>query len=345
MSAVAELLHEGRSRRVYSAAAWSVGTTEGTLTAGELGTRRWDGPAVDGTELWDLASVTKPIVGLAVLALADRGALRLSDPVDRYLPQSRGGDKARITVRQLLAHTSGLPGGVPLFRSHPSRAELLEALYAVPLRGAPGSLVEYSSPGFILLGLLAEAATGRGLAELITELVCRPLGMHETAFLPGSSGARRAVSTEYCAWRGQLVTGQVHDENTVVLGGIAGHAGLFGTRADLDLLGRELLSGSPTLLRPETHATMISCQTEHLGLRRMLGWQGKDSVGCPVGDMVSDDSYGHTGFTGTSLWIDPAAGRYAVLLTNRVHPNRENPDIEWVRADFHRLALHGHGRN
>ncbi|MFF7192807.1 serine hydrolase domain-containing protein [Streptomyces sp. NPDC008079] len=328
----------GRTRRAYSGAAWSVGTAAGPLDRGWTGTRAWDGPALNGDELWDLASVTKPVVGLAVMALVDRGALDLAGTVGRYLPAYRGGDKADLTVRQLLTHTSGLPGQVQLFREHPTGEALLEALRLLPPRSAPDTRVEYSSQGFILLGLIAESAAGEPLDALVDQLVCAPLGLKDTGFNPDEAGRARAVATEDCPWRGRVVAGEVHDENAVVMGGVGGHAGLFAPLADVERLGRSLAGGARELLRPETFAEMTAPHTDHLALRRGLAWQGQDPVGSPVGPSPGPDSFGHTGFTGTSLWIDPATARYAVLLTNRVHPSRTADGITAVRHAFHTAA-------
>ncbi|WP_255945800.1 serine hydrolase domain-containing protein [Streptomyces odontomachi] len=361
MSSLAELLADGRRRRVYSGAAWSVGTADGPLDRGWTGTRSWGGAdgagsgnpndrtgdvgtvddgALDGDELWDLASVTKPIVGLAVMALVERGALALTDTVGTHRPEYRGSTAANLTLYQLLTHTSGLPGQVPLYRSRPTRSELLRALGALPLQAAPGTRVAYSSQGFILLGLVAEAAAGRPLDALVSELVCAPLGMTGTVFTPDAAGRARAVATERCPWRGRTVVGEVHDENAAVLGGVCAHAGLFAPLADLERLGQALAGGGRALLKPDTFALMTAGHTDTLALRRCLAWQGQDPVGSPVGSSFGPDAYGHTGFTGTSIWIDPATGRYAVLLTNRVHPTRDRPGIEAVRHAFHdRAAL------
>ncbi|MFE5141410.1 serine hydrolase domain-containing protein [Streptomyces fagopyri] len=338
MSALADILVAGRARRSYSGAAWSVGTAAGALDRGWTGTRAWDGPPLQGDEQWDLASVTKPIVGLAVMALVERGALDLAGVVGSYLPEYRGGNKADLTLAQLLTHTSGLPGQVPLYREHPTRAALLEALRLLPPRTAPGTRVEYSSQGFILLGLIAESAAGAPLDELVDRLVCAPLGMKATGFVPDAALRARAVATEDCPWRGHVVTGEVHDENAVVLDGIAGHAGLFAPIADLERLGRSLAAGAREVLRPETFALMTAAHTDAHALRRGLAWQGQDPVGSPVGPSFGPTSFGHTGFTGTSIWIDPATGRYAVLLTNRVHPSRVGDGIVSVRRAFHTAA-------
>ncbi|WP_020499619.1 serine hydrolase domain-containing protein [Sciscionella marina] len=334
MSELASLLREGAEQRVYSAAAWSVGNGERAIDRGSLGHRAHGGIPVDGTENWDLASVTKPIVGLAVMALVERGVLGLEDTLGSHLPGYTGGDKAELTVRQLLAHSSGLPGGVRLFADHPSREGFLDALRDLPLCRRPGTGVEYSSQGFMLLGFLAEAASGRRLDHLVEDYVCAPLGMDATRFGP----VAEAVATEYCHWRERMVIGEVHDENAVVLGGICGHAGLFGTLDDLERLGMALVRGGGELLGADTFAEMTACHTETLNLRRCLGWQGFDQD-CPLGTVFGRDSYGHTGFTGTSIWVDPALGRYFVLLTNRVHPSREPSGIEVLRRRFHEHAV------
>ncbi|MFF1924791.1 serine hydrolase domain-containing protein [Streptomyces sp. NPDC058221] len=332
------VLEDGLARGLYSGAAWSLGDATGPHDRGWTGTRALGGPPLDGHDMWDLASVTKPIVGLVVMALVDRGVLGLDDSVGDHLARYRSSPHAGRTVAQLLDHTSGLPGGVPLYREHLSRDSLLTALGALPPAAEPGTHVAYSSQGFILLGLIAEQATGQGLDELLNELVCDPLGLTGTRFRPGPADRARAVATEACPWRGRTVVGEVHDENAVVLGGVAGHAGIFSTLADLERLARSLLGGGPPLLAPDTLALMTAPRTDHLNLRRALAWQGQDPAGSPVGGTFGPASYGHTGFTGTSLWLDPAAGRYAILLTNRVHPSRAERGFAALRREFHAIG-------
>ncbi|MGW2683398.1 serine hydrolase domain-containing protein [Streptomyces sp. NPDC001414] len=338
MSALADLLGRGRARRIHSGAAWSVGDASGPLDRGWTGTRSWDGPPLDGTDMWDLASVTKPLAGLAVMALVERGTLGLDDTVGDHLPGYRGGDKAEVTVRHLLTHTSGIPGRVPLYREHPTRTALLEAVRLLPLTARQGTRVQYSSQGFIVLGLIAEAVSGEPLDALVERLVSAPLGLRDTGFAPDAARRARAVATEDCPWRGRVVVGEVHDENAVVLGAPAAHAGLFSTLEDMERIGAALAAGGRGLLRPDTFALMTAPHTDCLGSRRALAWQGRDPVGSPAGEVFGPDSFGHTGFTGTSLWVDPAAGRYAVLLTNRVHPSRAGDAIAAERREFHDLA-------
>ena len=333
------VVRRGREERVYSAAAWSTGAANGRHAArGWLGTRRWGGEPVDGSELWDLASVTKPIVGVAALALVERGALDLDDTVRGRLAGFREAPCAGATVRHLLTHTSGLPGQVRLHRRHPTRTRLLDAVRATPLRSAPGTRVEYSSLGFIVLGLLLEAVTGRGLDALVDELVCAPLKMTRTSFNPPAAPGSSFVATEECPWRGRVVHGEVHDENAVVLGGVCGHAGLFAPLRDVERLAVAMAGEGGGVLTPATLRLMTSPHTDGLNLRRGLAWQGLDAQDSPVGPAFGPRSFGHTGFTGTSVWIDPLRGRYAVLLTNRVHPTRDGDGIRRVRHAFHEAA-------
>ncbi|WP_298332725.1 serine hydrolase domain-containing protein [Haloactinopolyspora sp.] len=334
-----QLLTRGRDHGIYSAAAWSVGTERGELSGGVIGTRSWDGPALTRSDLFDLASVTKPIAGLAAMALLEQGRLTLDSTLGELVPFFRGSDKADLTARDLMLHTSGVPGQVPLYRDHPTRESMLDALRDLPLRRKPGEAVEYSSQGMIMLGMMAEAAGEATLDDLVSTFVTEPAGMTDTMYRPSDADRVRCVATENCAWRGRVVVGEVHDENAVVLGGVAAHAGLFGTVDDLARLGRALLANltERVLLSPVTLSVMIENQTGPEA--RGLTWQGRDRTGSPAGDLVGPATFGHTGFTGTSLFVDPALGRYFVLLTNRVHPSRDGVGIQAVRRAFHNVAV------
>ena len=338
MSRITAVLADAREQRMFSAAAFSTGDASGAADRGLLGTLAWDGAEVDDGSRWDLASVTKPIVGLAIMSLIESGHLTLDDTIADHLPDYAETDKAALTVRALLSHTSGLPGQVPLYRTATTRAAMLAAIRELPL--APvGSEVVYSSQGFILLGLIAESASGLTLEALVRERVLRPSGMDSTGFGLPEPLHPLAVATELDPWRGRLVQGEVHDENAVVLGAPAGHAGLFSTLADLEALGQALVAEARAILSAAGYRAMIRPHTDHLLLRRSLAWQGTDAVGSPAGDLAGPNSYGHTGFTGTSLWIDPDAGRYVVLLTNRVHPSRDGTGFARLRRRVHNLAF------
>ena len=201
--------------------------------------------------------------------------------------------------------------------------------------------LNYSSAGFMLLGLVAERASGRALDRLVAQRICDPLGMTSTAFGVPDSQRDHAAATEHCAWRGRIVRATVHDENAEVLGGVAGHAGLFATLPDMQTLAEELCAigaGRHGIVAAGTLAAMIAPATDGLRLCRGLGWQGRDPAHCPAGDLVGPRSYGHTGFTGTSIWLDPDRASYAILLTNRVHPSRADRGFAAVRARFHNIA-------
>jgi CubicO group peptidase (beta-lactamase class C family) len=339
----ADILLAAHADRTFSCAGWSTGTADRVDSSGVVGELSWGGPAADERTLWDLASVTKPIVALAVLALVQDGWMTLDDTVGQHLADYRNTDKERLTVRQLLTHTAGFPSELPMYRWCDSRQAMLDEIRSVSLRFTPGSDVEYTSQGFIVLGLMAEAATGRPLDEVVRDRVTGPAGMSRTLFRPGPSDRALAAATEDCPWRGGVVQGSVHDENAEVLGGVAGHAGLFATLADLQALAQLLCRGAAgadtPLLSARTLATMIEPATDHLRHRRSLGWQGKDPVLSPAGDLAGPRTFGHTGFTGTSIWIDPDAGRYVVLLTNRVHPSRANGALPRIRRQVHNIGF------
>lgn len=339
----AEVIARAHEERVFSGAAWAYGGAEGVLRHGSAGTLAWGGPPVDAGTLWDLASVTKPIAGLAVMALVESGELTLDDTAGAHLPAFAGTPSADLTVFELLTHTSGLPGQEAMWRRCPTREELLSELPRLPLRFRPGTSVEYSSAGFIVLGLIAEHAAGTTLDALVSECVTGPAGMDETRFLLPEADRARAAATEDCPWRGRIVQGTVHDENAEVLGGVGGHAGLFGTLGDLAALGEALCRGGHgrrgRVLAERTLAVMAEPRTNVLPLRRSLAWQGRDPHRCPGGDLLTPSAYGHTGFTGTSIWVDPELDLFVVLLTNRVHPVRTSDAILGLRRRFHNAAV------
>ena len=344
MIALAELLEESRGEGVFSGAAYAIGTTERVLEAGAIGTTAWEASAaVTAETMWDIASVTKPVVAVEVMLLVESGQIRLDSCLGDLLPGYRGTDKAAITVAQLLTHSSGIPGQQPLYLTYATGDELLGSLRSLPLSFAPGRGVEYTSQGFMILGQVVERVTGQPLDQLLEVSVLGPLGMATTMFCPPTRLVPLTAATELCPWRGRLVKGTVHDENAHVLGGIAGHAGLFSTAEDLARLGRAMLGRGQVdghqVFSEELIASMTEPRTDHLSLRRCYGWQGADRDGCPVGSSVSGRSYGHTGFTGTSLWLDPPRGLFIVLLTNAVHPRRRPEGLKQLRPRFHDLVI------
>jgi CubicO group peptidase (beta-lactamase class C family) len=285
--------------------------------------------------VFDLASLTKVVATLPiVLWLAGRGEIALDQPVRRYLPRfaGPGGGRDTVTVRQLLLHTSGLPGVRRYYQRLHDRDKVLAAALAEPLVAPPGAVFSYSDVGFIDLGELATAVTGRGLDELVQDVVCGPLGMTASRYLPPAGWAVGIAATEVVG--GAAKVGVVHDENAEILGGVAGHAGLFGTAADLARYAAVWAGGteaSALLLEGDgrergplwgMRAEALRCQTEGLDARRGLGWGLRRDRYDNMGDGWPDSGAGHTGFTGTSLSVDPRTGLWAVLLTNAVHFGR-----------------------
>jgi CubicO group peptidase (beta-lactamase class C family) len=274
--------------------------------------------------IFDLASLTKVVATLpCVLRLVADGQIGLDDAACRYLPAFGGGAKDAVTVRQLLAHVSGLPSHRKYYEELTDAAQALAAAVAEPLECAPGTVVSYSDIGFIVLGELASAVAGCGLGELVQEVVGRPLGMTGTGYLPDPGLAHRIAATEPVD--GTAKVGVVHDENAELLGGVAGHAGLFGTAADLSRYAAAWASGSglATLALPDwLRAEALRCQTDGLGGRRGLGWGLRQDRFDNMGDGWPLTGAGHTGFTGTSMSLDPDTGIWAVLLTNAVHFGR-----------------------
>jgi CubicO group peptidase (beta-lactamase class C family) len=258
--------------------------------------------------VFDLASLTKVVATTpCLLRLAGRGEVGLDQPVRRYLPGFTGKDQ--VTVRHLLTHTSGLPGQRRYYRQLHDPASIRAAALAEPLAARPGTVFCYSDAGFIVLGELAAAVAGYGLDQLVQEMVCAPLGLDRTRYLPPASW--EFAATEPAG--GVAKVGVVHDENAAALGGVAGHAGLFGTAADLARYAASWVQG-------DWPAEALRGQTG-LG-RRGLGWGLRGDPWDNMGDGWPVSGAGHTGFTGTSLSIDPASGLWAVLLTNAVHFGR-----------------------
>ncbi|QMW66587.1 serine hydrolase [Mumia sp. ZJ1417] len=279
--------------------------------------------------LFDLASVTKLFTVVVTLQLVDQGVVGLDTPVADYLPEFAQNGKGAVTVKHLLTHTSGLRSWINLYSAYPTPEARIAAVYAQTLVTPPGTAYVYSDLGLITLGKLAERVTGQTLDALVAERITDPLGMTDTMFNPPASLRPRIAATEDMSSIGRgMVHGQVHDENAWSLGGVAGHAGLFSTAGDLAVFGQMLLNGGrygkERILSEDIVREAITDQ--NVGIppaitsRRGLGFELNQpyymaSVDSPV-------TFGHTGFTGTSLVMDPLSGSLAVLLTNRVHPNR-----------------------
>jgi CubicO group peptidase (beta-lactamase class C family) len=297
---------------------------------------------VPDESIYDLASLTK-VVGTATAAmiLYDEGRLELDAPVGKYLPAFAGGTKDGVTVRHLLTHTSGLPAGRDLRRLATNAWEARQLVMSTPLTCAPGRCLVYSDLGADVLGFTVEAITGQGLDAFLMERVFTPLGMSDTHFQPSPALRDRIAPTEVSSPRGYAIRGEVHDENAWALGGVAGHAGLFSTAADLSLFAQMMLNrGTFNGVRIVSDSAVARFTARTTGTRA-LGWDTADGDG-PAGVHMGERAYGHTGFTGTSLWIDPDRDLFVILLTNRVHAARARRPakvIADVRADLADAAV------
>ncbi|RAO23862.1 serine hydrolase domain-containing protein [Micromonospora noduli] len=282
--------------------------------------------------IFDLASVSKLFTTIIAMQQVERGRVELDTPVVRYVPEFAAGGKAAVTVRMLLTHTSGLPAFTPLWSRYPTPAERFAAALATPLTtgATPGSQYVYSDLGLIALGVLLERVTGRPLADLVRDGVTGPLGMTDTGYNPGPERRSRIAATEYQPYAGRgMVWGEVHDENAWSLGGVAGHAGVFSTAADLAVLCQSLLNGGEyrgrRILRSETVRAMLvnhnaPLESAYPESDRGLGFE-LNKHWYMMG-LSSPVAFGHTGFTGTSIVIDPLSHSFVVMLSNRVHPDR-----------------------
>ena len=334
------VVERGISAGGYPGAAVVVGRKGAAVWEKGFGRLGWTsdaGSVVPERTIYDLASLTK-VVGTttAVMILFDEGKLRLDDQVVKYIPEFTGGGKETITIRQLLEHRSGLPAGRDLWRIAHTPEEARAAVIATNLFAMPGQYYEYSDLGADMLGFVVEAVSGETLDKFLDERVFTPLGMSDTHFRPDGSLRGRIAPTELTPPRGYPLRGEVHDENAYALGGVAGHAGLFSTASDLSIFAQMLLNrGSYNGTRIVADST-VDLFTKRAAGTRALGWDTCAGHGS-CGSYLSSSAYGHTGFTGTSLWIDPEREMFVVLLTNRVHAARARRPakvISDVRADL-----------
>jgi CubicO group peptidase (beta-lactamase class C family) len=331
---------QGIRNGLYPGAVVVIGRADTVLYARGYGHLTWSQasavPDPDST-LWDLASLTK-VVGTTsvVLRLVDSGAVGLDLPVSHYLPRFSGGGKDRVTVRMLLDHTSGLPAWIPFFRRARTASAMVDELYAEPLQRAPGDSADYSDLNAMLLGLLVEQVSGKSLDSVVHAEVLKPLDLERTLYRP--SAALRKWTAPTGRYRGQAVRGEVNDQNAARLGGAAGHAGLFSTGHDLARFAQVWLRQGVTptgrWVRAETMRLFLTPGPR--SGTRLLGWDGP-TLDAPSDDpsvfgaMASPSAYGHTGWTGTELWIDPTRDLFLVFLTNRSYDPRTRRSIEKLK--------------
>ena len=300
-------------------------------------------PQAATDSIFDLASITKVVATTSMaMILYERGLLDLDMPVVAIVPEFAGFGSSsedprrrEITMRMLLAHSSGLPGYEKLFLRARTRDELLALAFAVSLTADPGTCAEYSDIGFIVLGVALERLADDGLDHFCQREIFGPLGMARTLFNPPlASHSSIPPTQEDRTFRKRTIQGEVQDENASVMGGVAGHAGLFSTAADLAIFSSAMLEGGRRLIRPETLALFTRREISPPGSSRALGWD-TPSAPSQSGKYFGANSFGHLGYTGTSLWIDPERQLSVVLLTNRTWPDCQNQAIKDVRPRFH----------
>jgi serine-type D-Ala-D-Ala carboxypeptidase len=348
LAAAHAVLEDAVRDRAFPGCAYGILLNGEVAALNAVGQFTYDAPAppVTPSTVYDLASLTKVIVTTAAaMLLYDRGVLSLDTPLGEILPafvigMAPGSGKDRVTLRSLLAHSSGLPGYVRLFEQHHSPEAVLRAALGLPLDVPPDSRVEYSDIGFILLGKALEVLAGDILSRFFHREIAAPLGLETACFNPPPGWRSQIPPTENdTTFRHRIIQGEVQDENCFALGGIAGHAGLFANAADVlrfatCILAKGRTSAGKELFQPETVQLFTMRRTTPPGTARTLGWD-TPTPPSSSGKFFSAASIGHLGYAGTSLWIDPVRNLAVVLLTNRTWPDRANDAIRVVRPAFH----------
>lgn len=340
--AARQLIGDALSQRLFPAAVIEVGVPDGLRWREAFGRLTFDDgtPPASLDTIFDLASLTKVLATTPlVLEHVGRGALGLDETVGRHVPGWQGPDRDSVTLRDLLSHCAGLPAHAPLYRDCPDAAAMERAICGLPLEYAPRTAAIYSDLGFILLGLVL--SRHESLPEQFDRLQSRMNAPEPIQFLPPASWRPRTAPTGVDAWRGRLLVGEVHDRNARLLGGAAGHAGLFGTAGAVGACARHVLRGLGGANGALDRETLLACTARREGVpgsSRALGWDTMLPTSSS-GARMSPRAFGHTGFTGTSLWIDPERAVYVVLLTNRVHSTSAGEGLRAFRPTFHDAVI------
>ncbi|MFQ5742700.1 MAG: glycoside hydrolase family 3 N-terminal domain-containing protein [Acidobacteriota bacterium] len=339
------------ANRAFPGAVYAIGHRNVLVALGAVGKMSYEADAapMPTDAVFDLASLTKVVATTTIAMRAvEAGRLRLDLPVQAYVPEFAGADKGEVTVRQLLTHVSGLPGYIRFFLdTDPEKAgpaiahQILSRIEATPLEVPPGERTVYSDLGIILFGEVLNRVLGEPYEAVAQRQIFQPLGMENTRWNPPAEWRPRIPPTEEDPWRGRMVWGEVHDENAAAMGGVAPHAGLFSSAGDLSIFAQMMLNGGTynhhRIVQRATMAAFTRRQDLVPDSSRAIGWDtARPSQNW---SMFSSSAFGHTGFTGTSIWIDPERQLFVILLTNRVHPTRENTQIRQARIDFHSAVV------
>jgi serine-type D-Ala-D-Ala carboxypeptidase len=335
-----KLIDDGLSRGLYLGASFRIFTRAGTVLSEGWTGRAQETPELpaDADTIWDLASLTKPVAtATSILMLAEQGTLHLDEDAAHFLPGEHPSLQG-ITLRHCLTHTSGLKWWEQLHSKGWTPQEIVAKVRASERQRPVGTGYTYSDLNYLLLGDVIRSVTGVSVADFARERIFQPLGMRDTGYLPAEN-ARSRIAATWCPDRNRVLVGEVHDGNCDALGGVAGHAGLFGTLGDLERYGRMLLNegelSQTSLLAPLTVRQMGTNQNPPGLNGHTLGWFTRPSGFFPGGDFLPPDSFGHTGFTGTSLVLSPSIGVGVALLTNRVYCRRDATDFLKLRKRFH----------
>ena len=340
--AARHVLEHGLAEHAFPGAIVEVGTGHEVLWRSTIGALAYaeGSPAVGEDTVYDLASLTKVLATASlVMREIERGTLGLDDPLPRLRPGCRARALTGVTLEDLLSHSAGFPAHRPFYQTLHTREDIEAAICATPLEYAPRSGSVYSDLDFMLLGFVLD--TDVLLQDRFAAMWAQMATGEDLQYLPPTQWRGRTAPTEQDPWRGRLLVGEVHDENASALGGVAGHAGLFGTAPAVGAFARHLLQvldGGSGVFAADSVRRFVSRREEIPGSSRALGWDTMlPTSSC--GTRMSPFAFGHTGFTGTSLWIDPESGVYVVFLTNRVHPARTNTAIQRIRPALHDAVM------
>ena len=338
------ILESAIADHAFPACSLSVGFRGELIAHKALGHFTYDptSPAVQTASIFDLASLTKVLATTAMaMVLYEHGLLDLEAPATAIVPEFIANDDRRqeVTLRMLLAHSSGLPSYEKLFQHGKNREDLLQAAFATELTAAPGDRFEYSDIGFIILGVVLERLADEPMDVFCQREIFGPLGMAHTTFNPTNALQDSIPPTaDDRTFRHRVIQGEVQDENASILGGVAAHAGLFSTAEDLAIFGHAMINGGYPILRSATVELFSRRQNAPQGTSRALGWD-TPSGSSQAGKYFSPRCFGHLGYTGTSIWIDSGRQISVALLTNRTWPDCQNQAIKQVRPAFHDAVI------
>lgn len=360
---IENLINKGINEKSFPGAQLIIESHGNTILEKNFGRYTYDAdaPAVNANSIFDLASVTKVIATTtAIMQLYDKGRLNLNDNVSLYIPEFASQDKGDIKITNLLLHNSGLKAWVPFYKTFKTKEEVLNAIYNASLDYPTGSKFVYSDLNAVLLAKIVEKITDMSFDEYCRINIFRPLGMENTTFNPDNK--QLALPTENDTyWRNRLLQGEVHDETAAMLGGVSGNAGLFSNAEDLLIFMKAMLAKGK-YYNPYTRGlkeeTLVNADIVPLFIKkwespkynntRGLGWDTRPeptSYRAPCGEKFSENSFGHTGYTGTSVWCDVDKELIVIFLTNRVYPSRDNNGIREIRPEVHNMAVDLAGGN